>query len=103
MKQRVKEHLCRVYGLGMDDIDELYGIGCQTVGATLSRLEIAFSGEGDAREIADAGHMLKGALFNMGLVELGEMARALEQAGKDGHMEEARAVYGKLRPALKFF
>ncbi|MDY0226858.1 MAG: Hpt domain-containing protein [Desulfomicrobium apsheronum] len=103
MKQRVKEHLCRVYGLGMDDIDELYGLGCQTVAATLSRLETAFSGAGDEQEIADAGHMLKGALFNMGLVELGEMARALEQAGKDGHMEEARAVYERLRPALKFF
>lgn len=103
MKHRVKEHLCRVYGLGMDDIDELYGIGCQTVGATLSRLEIAFSGEGDSREITDAAHMLKGALFNMGLLELGDLARDMELAGKRGRMEEARTVYGRLRPALKYF
>jgi HPt (histidine-containing phosphotransfer) domain-containing protein len=86
----------------MDDIDELYGLGCQTVADTLGRLEAAFS-VCDEQEVADAGHMLKGALFNMGLVELGELARALELAGKDGRMEEARDVYGRLRPALEFF
>ncbi|PKN41514.1 MAG: hypothetical protein CVU60_10880 [Deltaproteobacteria bacterium HGW-Deltaproteobacteria-18] len=102
MKQRVKEHLCRVYGLGMDDIDELYGLGCQTVVVTLGRLEAAFS-LCDEQEIADVGHMLKGALFNMGLVELAEMARDLELAGRDGRMEEARDVYERLRPALEFF
>ena len=102
MEQRVKEHLCQVYGLGLDDVEELYGLGCQTVAATLGRLESAFL-RSDAQEVADAGHMLKGALFNMGLLELGELARALELAGKAGRMEEARAVYGALCPALKFF
>jgi hypothetical protein len=47
--------------------------------------------------------MLKGTLFNMGLLELGELARALELAGKGGRMEEARAVYDSLSSALKFF
>ena len=102
MEQRVKEHLCQVYGLGLDDVEELYGLGCQTVTATLDRLEAAFL-RSDAQEVADAGHMLKGALFNMGLLELGELARALELAGKAGRMEEAHAVYDALRPALKFF
>lgn len=102
MEQRVKEHLCHVYGLGVDDVEELYGLGCQTVAATLSRLEAAFL-KSDAQEIADAGHMLKGALFNMGLVEFGEQARALEAAGKSGRLEEAHAVYEALRPVLKFF
>jgi HPt (histidine-containing phosphotransfer) domain-containing protein len=102
MEQRVKEHLCQVYGLGLDDVEELYGLGCQTVAATLGRLEAAFL-RSDAQEVADAGHMLKGALFNMGLLELGELAKALELAGKAGRMEEARAVYDALRPALKFF
>lgn len=102
MEQRVKEHLCQVYGLGLDDVEELYGLGCQTVGATLGRLEAAFL-RSDAQEVADAGHMLKGTLFNMGLLELGELARALELAGKGGRMEEARAVYDALSPALKFF
>ncbi len=102
MEQRVKEHLCQVYGLGMTDVEELYELGCQTVAFTLGRLEDALS-RSDAQEIADAGHMLKGALFNMGLAEFGEMARALELAGKDGRVKEAQAIFAGLQIALAGF
>jgi HPt (histidine-containing phosphotransfer) domain-containing protein len=102
MEQRVKKHLCQVYGLGMADVDELYGLACRTVTSTRVRLEDALS-RSDAQEIADAGHMLKGALFNMGLDELGEAARALELAGKAGRMEEARTIYSRILPSLESF
>ena len=102
MEQRVKEHLCQVYGLGMADVEELYGLACRTVASTRVRLEDAFL-RSDVQEIADAGHMLKGALFNMGLTELGETARALELAGKAGRMEEARTLYAGLLPSLERF
>jgi len=102
MEQRVKKHLCQVYGLGMADVDELYGLACRTVASTRARLEDAFS-RSDVQEIADAGHMLKGALFNMGLDELGEAARALELAGKAGCMEEARTIYSRILPSLESF
>lgn len=102
MEQRVKEHLCQVYGLDMDDVEELYELACRTVASTRARLEDAFF-RSDVREIADAGHMLKGALFNMGLAELGETARTLELAGKAGCMEDARAIYAGLLPSLERF
>lgn len=102
MEQRVKEHLCQVYGLGMDDVEELYEIGCQTVQDTRGRLESAFS-RNDIHELTEASHMLKGALFNMGLVEQGEMARKLELAGKAERMEEARIMFPSLRNALEDF
>jgi HPt (histidine-containing phosphotransfer) domain-containing protein len=102
MEQRVKEHLCQVYGLGMDDVEELYELGRQTVTSVLGRLEEAFL-RADAQEVADAGHMLKGALFNMGLAELAEQARELELTGKAGRLEEARLIYAKLCPALSLF
>lgn len=102
MEQRVKEHLRRVYGLCLADVDELYALGCRTVTSTLSRLEEAFL-RSDAQEIAEAGHMLKGALFNMGLVELGEMAKSLELAGKAGRMQDARTIYAGLLPPLRSF
>lgn len=102
MEQRVKEHLCRVYGLGMSDVEELYELGRQTVRDTLYRLTDAFE-RSDAQEVADAGHMLKGALFNMGLAELAEQARALELAGKSGRLGEARTVYAVLCPDLSRF
>ena len=102
MEQRVKEYLRRVYGLGLADVDELYSLGTRTVASTLSRLEDAFL-RSDVQEIADAGHMLKGALFNMGLAELGEMAKALELAGKAGRMQDARTIYAGLLPPLRSF
>jgi HPt (histidine-containing phosphotransfer) domain-containing protein len=102
MEQRVKEHLCHVYGLGLDDVEELYELGRQTVRDTLCRLSDALA-RSDAQEVADAGHMLKGALFNMGLAELAEQAKALELAGKSGQLEEARLIHGSLGPVLSLF
>lgn len=86
----------------MEDAEELYGLGCRTVLDTRNRLDGAFL-LSDMRELEEASHMLKGALFNMGLNELGEMARQMEQAGKAGRIEEARTVFQELHPALDCF
>jgi len=102
LEQRVREHLCRVYGLGMEDVQELFEIGHGTVEDTLLRLDEAFA-RSDMEELADASHMLKGTLFNMGLTELGEMARALELAGKKGDVAEAQSLYPGLRKILGTF
>jgi hypothetical protein len=99
MEQRVKEHLCRVYGLGLSDVRELFEIGCQTVLDTLTRLEKAQACV-DMHEVGEASHMLKGTLFNMGLIELGEMARNLEVAGKGACHEEAAQILARLGHAL---
>ena len=71
-------------------------------GAGGERLDAAFS-RADAAEAADAGHMLKGALFNMGLQEPGASAKSIELAAKAGRMDEARALYEALRPLLTRF
>ena len=102
LEQRVLEHLCRVYGLGIDEVRELFAIGRTTVGETLGRLDEALAGENWAA-MADAAHMLKGTLFNMGLQELGESARTLELAAKEGRTAEARRLHAELVPALKEF
>jgi histidine phosphotransfer protein HptB len=102
MEQRVKEHLCHVYGLGMSDVEELYELGRQTISGARYRLDDAFA-RFDSQEVADAAHLLKGALFNMGLTELAEQARALELAAKSGRLEETRLVYAALCPVLDTF
>lgn len=102
IEQRVKEHLSRSCGFGVEDTQELYGLGCRTVLATRNRLGGAFLLL-DMREMEEASHMLKGALFNMGLNELGEMARQMEQASKAGRIEEARAVFQEIDPVLDSF
>ena len=101
-ERKVKEHLRRVCGLGMDDVEELYGLGRQTILDTRERLDGAFS-RGDSAEAADAGHMLKGALLNMGLEEQGATAKSLELAAKAGRLDEAGALYEALRPLLARF
>ena len=102
LEQRVREHLCQVYGLNLEDVQELFEIGHGTVVDTLGRLESAFV-RGDVQEMVDAGHMLKGTLFNMGLTELGEAARSLELAGKAGRLDEIGLIYPALRKALEGF
>jgi len=102
LERKVKEHLCRVYELGMDDVEELYALGRQTILYTRERLDAAFS-RADAVEAADAGHMLKGSLLNMGLEEPGATAKSLELAAKAGRMDEAGALYEALRPLLARF
>lgn len=99
MEQRVKGHLCRVYGLDMGDVQELFEIGCQTVLDTLARLHKA-QACADMHEVGEASHMLKGTLFNMGLIELGEMARNLELAGKGACHDEAAKILAGLGHAL---
>lgn len=100
LEQRVREHLCRVYGLGINDVQELFELGRDTVMDTLRRLDEAHAGA-DWAGTADAAHMLKGTLFNMGLTELGESAKALEFAAKDGRVEDIRILLPELRRALK--
>lgn len=102
MEQRVREHLCRVYGLGMGDVQELFEIGCQTVLDALARLEKA-QASADMHEVGQASHMLKGTLFNMGLIELGEMAKSIELAAKTQHTEEVGETLARLCQALAPF
>lgn len=102
LEQRVREHLCQVFGLGLEDVQELFEIGHGTVMEVMGRLDGAFA-RGDVQEMIDASHMLKGTLFNMGLTELGEAARSLEMAGKEGRLDEIGSVYPALRRALENF
>lgn len=102
LEQRVLEHLCRVYGLGPEEVRELFAIGRDTVDRTLRRLEEALGRE-DWPGMAEGAHMLKGTLYNMGLTELGDAARSLELACKHGRADEARGLFSGLAKALGIF
>lgn len=87
METKVKEHLASMYGVDKDDVDALFALARQTVVTALGRLERARA-LADMKEAAEAGHMLKGALLNMGLAQLGDEARQLEMAAKQGLADE---------------
>lgn len=102
MERMVKDYLCRIYGVGAQEVADLYRLGCDTVLETQGRLEQALE-RNDTVEIVDGSHMLKGTLFNMGLGELGELARAMEQAAKVGDISQAKVIFSQLRQLMEFF
>jgi HPt (histidine-containing phosphotransfer) domain-containing protein len=63
----------------------------------------AASAASDLGELGDAGHMLKGTLFNMGLTEAAEAARSLELACKEGRTDEVHSLFARLREELRGF
>jgi len=102
LEQKVRDHLRRVYELDPEGVQELYEIGHDTVTQTLARMEAAVVA-GNLTEMGDAGHMLKGTLFNMGLTEAAEAARALELACKAGKSGEVPDLFARLRSRLQGF
>lgn len=99
MEHRVKSHLCRVYGLGLDDVGELFEIGRDTVLDSLGRLERAIIGH-DLAEAREVGHMLKGTLYNMGLDDIAELARELEAKAKNGVVMDTEVLFKSIQYKL---
>lgn len=95
MKKTIKAHLCSMYGLGADDVEDLYQLGVQTVRDCLRVLDAEYAR--DMASFAESMHTLKGALFNMGLEGLGNQARVLELAGKNGEAGLIRDTYPAFR------
>lgn len=102
MEHRVKNHLCHVYALGLDEVGELFEIGRDTVLDSLGRLERAIA-RSDLTEAREVGHMLKGTLYNMGLDDVAEMAKALEAKAKNGDMLETATIFEAVRQQLSEF
>ena len=88
--------------MGPEDVRELFEIGRETIADALARIDRALS-LGDMQELVDASHMLKGTLCNMGLHDLGAVARSLELAGKAQRLDEFRSLYPEFRFALGQF
>jgi HPt (histidine-containing phosphotransfer) domain-containing protein len=55
---------------------------------------------GNARELADEAHGLKGSCYNVGARQLGDLCLLLEDYGKSGTLEGAQVVLAELAPKL---
>lgn len=102
MENRVKQHLSRVYALSADEVGELFEVGRDTVLEAMDCLERAIAAR-DALNAREMGHMLKGTLYNMGLEDLAEEARALEIEAKDGSMAEVERIFVSVSGQLRGF
>jgi len=62
----------------------------------LKRIENSLE-KGDASELEHAAHSLKGASSQFGAMALSELARKMEQFGKDGEIEKAKEIIDELK------
>lgn len=75
----VRAHFTEAFGLPLEAADTLWQTGRQSLGEGLAALGRALEA-GDIPAASHWAHSLKGNLLNMGLAELGELARSIEQA-----------------------
>jgi len=81
--QRVKAHLKTAYLLSDEKIETMIPIFLATLHTHMNRLaDLAL--ENDTEQLAKASHAVKGALLNIGLLDLAETAAAIEQQCKNG-------------------
>lgn len=99
MEKRIKEYICSTYGVALADVDELFELGRKNICETLERLVSAIHA-GNAETVVESAHMLKGTLYNMGLSELGDLARQIELEAKDGTVVGAEERYVQIRTTL---
>lgn len=77
-------------------LEELLGIFREDFPAKKAEIEAAL-GRGDTEAVRQVAHSVKGSAANLSLVAIRETAFALETAGKDGRLDEARRLFQDLR------
>ena len=77
-RQTIREHLGSAYLLPDDKIDSVLPAFLDTLLTHMLRLEKNLV-DNDLELLAKSGHVLKGALLNLGLHELADMAHAIEE------------------------
>jgi two-component system sensor histidine kinase TorS len=93
-------------GFKEDDYDymELIELFIETGRSDLDKLRSAMK-EGNGEEAANVVHSLKGAAGSLGLVDLSEIAKEIEEKARNNRLEEiagsAQALKGKLEEIVE--
>jgi HPt (histidine-containing phosphotransfer) domain-containing protein len=84
---------------GEEDIDRLIHAFTLTVPERLAALQEAVD-QADAAKVVASGHTLKASLAVFGAKQAAELAGRLEQAGREGKLEEATPLLAALREVV---
>ena len=90
--QAISDHLHNAYLLSVEKIDEILPRFLDTLLAHLDNLDHPLQTE-NLQQLGKAGHTLKGALLNLGLLDLADIAYRIEQ---QCHAEDETADYEML-------
>ena len=82
-KEQIKEYLSRQFGLPVEQVELMLPSFLTTLGSHMANLEKALA-ENDLNLIGKAGHTIKGAFLNLGLMECAAIALQIEEDGKQG-------------------
>lgn len=101
------ERLAENLGLDVEDINELMELYVKTTSSDLEGLRAAISA-GDAEEVSMRAHSIKGASGNLGLNEMYELAKEIDDRarqnalnGLDPMAQELSAKFNKMVQELK--
>ena len=80
--EMIKTHLKTAYLLSDDRIETMIPIFLATLHTHMNRLA-ELAAQGETEQLAQASHAVKGALLNIGLLDLAETAAAIEKQCKN--------------------
>lgn len=86
--------------LGAEEFHDLLRRLMSSLDDYAQRLDQAMAA-GDAAAVATVAHAVKGAALNLGLIALGNAAKALEMAGKAGRVDALAALLAALYDARR--
>lgn len=84
--EQVKSHIREHFQLGEDKVDAMMPAFLTTLQNHMQNLEDAL-GLNDPETLGRLGHAMKGALLNLGLDDIAEIAYAIENEGKSGNRD----------------
>ena len=99
LRRQLVDHLQRHFGLAGQSASLLLQTSVSTIEQELSRMEQC-QATADLQGVAKAAHSIKGVLLNLGLEDLAEQARRVEQDGRDGRGDVMDQEIGSLRSEL---
>lgn len=79
----IKQHLQTAYLLSEEKTETMIPVFVNTLRSHMNRLAELAAG-GDMEQLSRASHAVKGALLNMGLADLAQVAHSIEKHSKNG-------------------
>ena len=87
-------------GLDEDECIELLELFVETTASNLNKLQSGLA-DGDSGQVSEAAHTIKGSSANLGLMEIAEAAKGIEERARQDSLEGAADVVESIRRACE--
>ena len=94
------KELAENLGLEEEEYLELLELFVETTASNLDRLQSGIA-KGDSGEVSEAAHTIKGSSANLGLMEIAESAKGIEEKARQNDLEGAAEAVETIRGACQ--